>query len=31
MEFQIRADRTPQGRKKLYAERAKYFELINTG
>lgn len=31
MEFQIRADWTPQGRKKLYVERAEYFELINSG
>lgn len=29
--FQIREDRSPQGRKKLHTERAKYFELIAGG
>lgn len=29
--FQIREDRSPQGRKKLHAERAKYFDLIAGG
>jgi IS30 family transposase len=28
MEFEIRPDRSSQGRKKLHAERAKFFELI---
>ncbi len=27
MEFEIRSDRSSQGRKKLHAERAKFFEL----
>lgn len=31
MEFEIRPDRSSQGRKKLHAERAKFFELIAHG
>ncbi len=31
MDFQIRADRKPQGRKKLRAERAEYLRLVEQG
>jgi IS30 family transposase len=31
MDFEIRKDRTPQGRKKLHKERAAYLDLVNQG
>ncbi|MBB5121991.1 DNA-binding CsgD family transcriptional regulator, partial [Streptomyces eurocidicus] len=31
MDHQIREDRKPQGRKKLTAERAAYFQLVQQG
>jgi len=31
MEFEIRADRSPQGRRKLGREREEYFRLMNQG
>jgi hypothetical protein len=31
MDFEIRADRRPQGRKKLTRERAAYFQLMQQG
>lgn len=31
MEFEIRAVRSPQGRRKLVAERKRYFELMQQG
>ncbi|MEU2357061.1 helix-turn-helix domain-containing protein, partial [Streptomyces misionensis] len=31
MEFEVRSDRRPQGRKKLHAEREEYFRLVQQG
>lgn len=31
MDFEIRKDRKPQGRKKLTRERAEYFQLMQQG